>query len=116
MRLVVDSHAHKHVKSTWPEFAHDPRHVRLRLASNGVSPHQLGGRGRTTSVWPVVLMNYNLPPWLSMKKGFLLLSLIIPGPTKVKNMDTYLALLVGELQTPWDGVWAYDGRKTTGGS
>jgi hypothetical protein len=33
----------------------------------------------------------------------------------VKNMDTYLALLVGELQTLWNGVWAYDGRKTTGG-
>jgi hypothetical protein len=60
-------------------------------------------------------MNYNLPPWLSMKKGFLLLSLIIPGPNKVKNMDTYLALLVGELKKLWRGVWAYDGRKTTRG-
>ena len=60
-------------------------------------------------------MNYNLPPWLSMKKGFLLLSLIIPGPRKVKNLDTYLALVVDELKMLWDGVWAYDGRKTTGG-
>jgi hypothetical protein len=60
-------------------------------------------------------MNYNLPPWLSVKKGFLLLSLIIPGPSKVKNLDTYLALVVNEFKTLWDGVWAYDGRKTTGG-
>jgi hypothetical protein len=48
-----------------------------------------------------------------MKKGFLLLSLIIPGPSKVKNLDTYLALVVDELKTLWDGVRAYDGRKTT---
>jgi hypothetical protein len=59
-------------------------------------------------------MNYNLPPWLSMKKGYLLLSLIISGPHKVKNLDTYLALLVEELQQLWDGVWAYDNRKVTG--
>jgi len=50
-----------------------------------------------------------------MKKGFLLLSLIIPRPSKVKNLDTYLALMVDEFKTLWDGVWAYDGRKTTGG-
>jgi hypothetical protein len=56
------------------------RHVRLGLASDGVSPHSFGRKGRPTSVWPVVVMNYNLLPWLSMKKGFLLLSLIIPGP------------------------------------
>ena len=50
-----------------------------------------------------------------MKKGFLLLSLIILGPRKVKNLDTYLALVVDELKTLWNGVWAYDGRKSTGG-
>jgi hypothetical protein len=115
MRLIVNSFSHKHVESIWPEFERDPRHVRLGLASNGVSPHSLEGKGQPTSVWPVVLMNYNLPPWLFMKKGFLQLSLIIPGPTKVKNLDTYLSLLVDELKQLWDGVWAYDGRKTTGG-
>jgi len=31
MRLPVDSPAHKHVESTWPEFERDPRHVRLGL-------------------------------------------------------------------------------------
>jgi hypothetical protein len=50
-----------------------------------------------------------------MKKRFLLLSLIIPGPSKVKNLDIYLESVVDELKTLWDGVWAYDGRKTTGG-
>jgi hypothetical protein len=31
MRLPVDSPAHEHVESTWPEFERDPRHVRLGL-------------------------------------------------------------------------------------
>jgi hypothetical protein len=69
MRLIVDSPAHKqenqqlwHVESTWPEFECDPRHVRLGLASDGVIPHLLRGKDQPTSVWPVVLMNYNLPP------------------------------------------------------
>jgi hypothetical protein len=67
------------------------------------------------SVWPVVLMNYNFPPWLSMKKGILLLSFIIPRLTKVENLDIYLSLLVDELKLLWDEVWAYDGRKTIEG-
>ena len=33
------------------------------------------------------LLNYNLPPWLAIKKGHLLLSLIVRGKYKVKNMD-----------------------------
>lgn len=94
MRLPLDSPAHKHIESLWLEFEHDPRHVRLGVASNGVIPHSLGGKGRPTLIWPAVFMNYNLLPWMSMKKGFLLQSLIIPSPNKVKSMDTYLALLV----------------------
>ncbi|KAL3702571.1 hypothetical protein R1sor_020593 [Riccia sorocarpa] len=63
------------------------------------------------STWPVVLTNYNVPPWLASKKGFLLLALIIPGPKKVKNIHIYLEPLVEELQQLWDGVDdVYDGR------
>jgi hypothetical protein len=115
MRLIVDSPAHKHVEATWPEFERDPRHVRLGLASDGVSPHSLGEYGQSSFVWPIVVMNYNLPLWLSVKKGFLLLFLIVQWPNKVKNLEIYLALLVDELKLLWDGVFAYDGRNTTGG-
>ncbi|KAL3688515.1 hypothetical protein R1sor_014824 [Riccia sorocarpa] len=73
MRLVVDSHAVRHVEQTWPEFGRDPRHLRFGLASDGVSPY--GVKSLSHSTWPVVLTNYNVPPWLASKKGFLLLSL-----------------------------------------
>jgi hypothetical protein len=79
MRLIVDSPAHKHVESTWPEFEREPKHVRLRLASDGVNPYSLGEKGQPTSVWPIILMNYNLSFWLSMKKDFYYFLLLSHG-------------------------------------
>ncbi|KAL3679629.1 hypothetical protein R1sor_022585 [Riccia sorocarpa] len=111
MRLVVDSPAVQHVEHTWPEFATDPRHLRLGLASDGISPY--GVKSSSHSTWPMVLTNYSVPPWLASKKGFLLLTLIIPGPKKVKNFDVYLQPLVEELQQLWTGADdVYDGRTT----
>lgn len=115
MRLPVDSPCHKFVERRWPAFAQDPRHVRLGLATDGISPHSMVGKGQPYTVWPVVLMNYNIPPWLSMKKGHLMLSMIVPGPKQTKNFDVYLAPLVEELQMLWEGVPCVDGRQTTGG-
>lgn len=79
MRLVVNSPAVAHIEETWPEFARDPRHVRFGLATDGISPYSI--KSSTYSTWPVALMNYNIPPWLATKKGFVILALIIPGIT-----------------------------------
>ncbi|KAL3682028.1 hypothetical protein R1sor_000050 [Riccia sorocarpa] len=75
MRLVADSPAIAHIEESWPEFARDPRHVRLGLASDGVSTYSI--KSSTYSTWPVALMNYNIPQWLATKKGFIILALII---------------------------------------
>ncbi|KAL3702522.1 hypothetical protein R1sor_020544 [Riccia sorocarpa] len=100
MLLVSDSPAVAHIEETWLEFARDPRHLRLGLASDGVSPYSI--RSSTYSVWPVALMNYNIPPWFTTKKGFILLALIIPVDTK--NVDVFLQALVEELSQLWEGV------------
>ncbi|KAL3682163.1 hypothetical protein R1sor_000185 [Riccia sorocarpa] len=102
MRLVSDSPAVAHIEETWSEFARDPRHLRLGLASDGVSPYSI--RSSTYSVWPMALMNYNIPPWLATKKGFILLALIVPGPKQTKNVDVFLQPLVEELSQLWEGV------------
>ena len=62
------------------------------------------------SMWPVMLVPYNLPPWLCMKWSSLILSLVIPGPTSPEiAIDVYLQPLVEELRELWDvGVQAYD--------
>ncbi|XP_071688039.1 uncharacterized protein [Rutidosis leptorrhynchoides] len=65
------------------EFSKEPRNVRLGLASDGFNP--FGNMSVSHSTWPVVLMPYNLPPWLCMKKPVLFLSLLIPGPSAPVN-------------------------------
>ncbi len=38
VRHVPDSKAWKHIDNTWPDFAIEPRNVRLGLATDGVNP------------------------------------------------------------------------------
>ena len=61
-------------------------------------------------MWSVVLIPYNLPPWMCMKQTFFMLSLLIPGPTAPGNdIDIYLQPLIDELNDLWDvGVETYD--------
>jgi hypothetical protein len=68
---------------------------------DGVNP--FGLRSSSYSVWRVALVNYNLPPHMGIKKGHIMLAVLIPGKYKVTNMDVYLALLVEELQLLWEG-------------
>jgi hypothetical protein len=48
---------------------------------------------------------------MAIKKGHIMLSLLIPGKYKVANMDVYLAPLVEELQILWQGVEVEDMSK-----
>jgi len=44
-------------------------------------------------------MSYNLPPWVFMKQLYLMLSLLISGPSSPKSsMDVYLKPLIDELK------------------
>ena len=62
------------------------------------------------STWPVVMVVYNLPPWLCMKPEYTMLSLLIPGPHSPGNdIDVYLQTLIKELKALWEsGVDTYD--------
>lgn len=77
MRYVHDTPAWKHVNAQWPEFGDDDRNVRLGLAMDGVNPYKLMRSKHST--WPILISNYNIPNWLTTKKGFVFLSSIIPG-------------------------------------
>ena len=104
MRHPRDGDAWKAFDGAFPDFASEPRNVRLGLASDGFNP--FGSFNQHYSVWPVVLMPYNLPPWLCMKSSSFILSTIIPGPTSPGNdIDVYLQPLIQELNELWsDGV------------
>lgn len=99
MRGAVDSHQWKFVNWRWnTEFASEHRNLRLGLATDGVNPFSV--KRSTWSTWPVLIMNYNLPPWMTTKKHFIMLSLIIPGKRSVtgENFDVYLQPLLDELK------------------
>lgn len=61
LRHPVDAKAWKSFDERYPDFAEDPRNVKLGLASNGFNPYEQASNGY--SIWPVVLVVYNLPPW-----------------------------------------------------
>ena len=102
VECVCHSPAWKHVEEKWPKFKRDPQHSHLELASDGVNP--FGLQSTKWSTWPVVLVYYNIPPWLSIKKGNLILSLLIPRKRKVKDMLVFLAPLIEELKDLWKGI------------
>nr|XP_043619730.1 uncharacterized protein LOC122591531 [Erigeron canadensis] len=108
LRHPADALAWKDFDKKYPEFANDPRNVRLALASDGFNPYRT--MNVAYSIWPVFLIPYNLPPWYVMKQPNFILSLIIPGPKGPGNkIDVYMQPLIKELEELWDvGVKTYD--------
>ena len=83
MRHPMDSWTWKNFDNVHPSFALEPRTVRLGFESDEFNP--FGNMSISYSMWPVVLIPYNLPPWMCMKQTFFMLSLLIPGPTTPGN-------------------------------
>ena len=96
MRHPIDSLAWKNFDKVQPSFEQEPRNVRFSLASDGFNP--FGNMSISYNMWHVVLIPYNLPPWMCMKQTFFILSLLIPSPTAPGNdIDIYLQPLIDEL-------------------
>lgn len=108
IRHPADGEAWKHFDSLYPNFSNDPRNVRLGLSSDGFNPFRTMSISHGT--WPIMLINYNLSPWICIKPEYIMLSMIIPGPSSPgKNIDMYLQPLIVELNELWEGgVETYD--------
>ncbi len=84
---------------------------------NGVNP--FGVQRSNWSTWPMVMLNYNIPPWLTTQKHFVMLSLIISGPRFVmgEHFGVYLEPLLDELKMLWVvGINVRDSRQSNGES
>lgn len=108
LRHPADGVAWKMMDARYPDFSSENRNVRLGLASDGFNPYR--SMNSSYSTWPIVLVNYNLPPWLCMKQENLILSTLISGPDSPKNsIDVYMQPLIAELKALWNvGVETYD--------
>ena len=107
MWIPIDSIAMKHIEDTTLEkFKDGVRNIRLSIAMDGIDPYSI--QNTNYYVFPIVVNNNNIPPWLSMKNEHLMLPLIVPGWRQVKNMCVYLQPLVDELKELWEGIHVYD--------
>jgi len=87
--------------SLYPDFGNEPGNLRLALVSDGMNP--FGNLTSNHSSWPVLLMIYNIPPWLCMKQKYIMVCMMIAGPRQLGNhIDVYLTPLIEDLRTLWD--------------
>ncbi len=98
MKHRCNSKAWKHIQQKFPNFVIDPQNVHLGLVANAINPFKLTRSTRSTL--PVMLLNYDLPPWLTSNFFFILLTLLILGKESVtsNHFDVYLQPLVEGLQ------------------
>ncbi|KAI5328109.1 hypothetical protein L3X38_027505 [Prunus dulcis] len=103
MSHPADSPSWKLGNDKWPKFGKEPRNLRLALSSDGLNPHSsLSSR---YNCWLVILVTYNLPPCLCMKRKFMMLTLLIFGPKQPGNdIDVYLEPLIDDLKSLWDEI------------
>ena len=103
------------IREKHPEFCADPRRLFLALATDGMNP--FSEKRSVYSTWPVTLMTYNIPPWMTTKRYFIMLSLLISGPRSPTgdDFDTLVEPLVEELEQLWyDGVVLQDASRFRG--
>ncbi|KAK1410808.1 hypothetical protein QVD17_37348 [Tagetes erecta] len=108
LRHVADSPQWRTIDRKYRDFGKETRNIRFGLSSDGINP--FGNMSSRHSTWPVLLCIYNLPPWLCMKRKYIMMSLLIQGPRQPGNdIDVYLSPLIDDLKTLWEsGVDVYD--------
>ncbi|XP_010418679.1 PREDICTED: uncharacterized protein LOC104704260 [Camelina sativa] len=113
MRHLVDSVTWDQMNENYPSFAAEERNIRLGLSTDGFNPFNM--KNVNYSAWPVLLVNYNMPPDKCMKEENIMLTLLIPGPTQPgKNIDVYLEPLIEDLNHLWEkGEVTYDAFSRT---
>ncbi|KAL0302748.1 UNVERIFIED_CONTAM: hypothetical protein Scaly_3021900 [Sesamum calycinum] len=91
-----DSVAWKDFDKQYSDFARDPRNIRLGLATDGFNPFR--NMSTSYSMWPIIVIPYNMPLYNCVKDEFFMMLLLIPGPhAPGKDIDVYLRPLINEL-------------------
>ena len=85
--------AFRDMEENWPHFK-EPRNLRIYLAIDGVNP--FAQMKSIYTVWPIFVIKNNIPPWLSIKREHIMLSMIIPG-FFVENYFVYNVVVESHL-------------------
>ncbi|WVZ62901.1 LOW QUALITY PROTEIN: hypothetical protein U9M48_012593 [Paspalum notatum var. saurae] len=82
------------------EFAKNARNIRFGLSTDGMNP--FSEMSSSHSTWHVNLCTYNLPPWLCLKRKFIMMATLIQGQKQSgSDFDVYLKPLVEKLLVLW---------------
>src|SRR6185295_19829081 len=107
MSHPADGKAWKHFDDKYNWFAKDARNLRLAVATDGFNP--FGNFSTTYSMWLVLVVPLNLPPWECVNPANCFMSLLIPGlKSPGKDFDVFLEPLIEELLQLSSGVMTYD--------
>jgi hypothetical protein len=69
------------------------------MSIDGMNPFM---NSSTHNTWPIVLTILILPSWLCIKRKYIMMRGLIPGPQLPRNdIDTYLGPLVEDLKEMW---------------
>jgi len=96
--VIIDGKPAKH------EYFADPRDIALGLSTDGFGPF----KRRTSTAWPLVLFNYNLPPETRFHNTNIISLGVIPGPKKPADIDSFLWPAFEEFLRLQMGIKAFD--------
>jgi len=98
LRHPCDGEAWKHFDEVYPDFAADPRNVRLGLFSDGFTSY-IQASTKPYSCWPIIVTPYNLPLEMCMTKSYMFFVCVVPGPYNPKAaIDVFLEPLIDDLK------------------
>jgi hypothetical protein len=75
--MPVDGSAFREIEKKWADFKYEPRNVRLSLEVDHVNPFR--DLRSIYSMWHIFVINNNIPPWMSIKREHIMLTMNVPG-------------------------------------
>jgi hypothetical protein len=92
----------------YPKFPAKSRNIKFDLSTDGMNP--FGENRIMHNTWPVILTMYNIPTWLSHKRKYLMLSILIRDPKQASiDIDVFLKSLMEDMAKLWnEGVRMWD--------
>ena len=83
IRHPADRSQWRNLNREYPQFDNDPRNIRFALSADGMNPYDEFGSAHST--WPVTLCMFNIPPWLCLKRKFIMM-LVAQKPEDIVNV------------------------------
>jgi len=96
LRHPADGKQWQNFSDNHRDFADEPRSVMFTLSNDRINP--FAKRSSKHNTWPVILTIYSHPPWMMQKQKYLLLTILISGPTQPGvDMNVFLLLLMEDI-------------------